>query len=178
LGSDRGYFPRVREVVVFPSSFRTPVRDDDWEDDGLSDSALSGQAVDRGPVLLAWDEVLPEGRNPAGGFNVVIHEFVHQLDFFDGATAGVPALGDRELESRWRYVMSVAYADHCRAVRDRDPGAFFTPHAADNEAEFLADATEAFFCRPMDLREMNDELYRLLAAYHRVDPAAWFAGRG
>jgi Mlc titration factor MtfA (ptsG expression regulator) len=36
LGADRGYFARVREVVVFPSSFRTPVAEDDWEDDELS----------------------------------------------------------------------------------------------------------------------------------------------
>lgn len=177
LGADRGYFPRVRQVVVFPKTFRTPVYEDDWEDDELSETPLSGQAVDRGPVLLAWDEVLPEGRNPCGGFNVVIHEFVHQLDFFDRATAGAPPLGDRELESRWRYVMAVAFADHCRAIRDRDPEAFFTPHAADNQAEFLADATEAFFCRPGDLQGLNEELYRLLAAYHRADPAVWFAGR-
>src|SRR5262245_24485383 len=46
LGDERDYFPRVREVVVFPTTFRTPVREDDWEDDELSDTILSGQAVD------------------------------------------------------------------------------------------------------------------------------------
>src|SRR5262245_33825216 len=63
IGDDRGYYRRVRDVVVFPSTFRTPVAEDDWEDDELSDTISSGQAVDRGPVLLAWDQVLPEGRN-------------------------------------------------------------------------------------------------------------------
>src|SRR5262245_4182929 len=29
LGGDRGYFKRVRTVVVFPTSFRTPVAEDD-----------------------------------------------------------------------------------------------------------------------------------------------------
>ena len=48
-------------------------------------------------------------------------------------------------------------------------------HAADNEAEFFADATEAFYCRAEDLKEFHPEVYRLLAAYYRVDPAAWFA---
>ena len=177
LGSDRGYFPRVRDVVVFPTEFRTPVADDDWEDDGLSETPLAGQAVDRGPVLLAWDEVLREGRDPDAGFNVVVHEFAHQLDFLDRISGGVPPLGDRALETRWRYVMTVAFEDHRRATRDR-ADTFFTPHAADDETEFFADATEAFFCRPRDLRELYPEIHELLAAYYRVDPAAWGGSRG
>jgi Mlc titration factor MtfA (ptsG expression regulator) len=177
LGDDRRYFPRVKEVVVFPAEFRTPRWEDDWEDDGLSERPLAGQAVDRGPVLLAWDQVLPEGRDPHAGFNVVVHEFAHQLDFLDGVSLGCPRLGDAGLEARWKYVFAVAFADHRRAMKDRPAGAFFTPHAADNEAEFFADATEAFFCRPADLRGVNPEMYDLLAAYHRVDPAGWFAGR-
>lgn len=174
LGGDRGYFPRVRDIVVFPTEFRTPVAGDDWEDDFLSDTALAGQAVDRGPVLLAWDEVLAEGRDPHAGYNVVIHEFAHQLDFSDGISAGVPDLGDRALEARWRYVMAVAFEDHRRAVRANEAGAFFTPHAADDAMEFFADATEAFYCRPADLERLHPEMYALLAAYYRADPAAWF----
>src|SRR5262245_53137165 len=142
LGAERGYYPRVREVVVFPASFRTPRPEDDWEDDELSDTSLAGQAVDRGPVLLAWNEVLPEGRDPDAGYNVVVHEFAHQLDFFDKVSGGVPALGDRALEARWRYVMTVAFEDHRRAIRDKNPDTFFTAHAADSEVEFFADATE------------------------------------
>lgn len=173
LGDERGYYRRVRQVIVFPTEFRTPVAGDDWEDDLLSDTALGGQAVDRGPVLLAWDEVLREGRNPEVGHNVVLHEFAHQLDFLEGVTAGTPDLGDRALETRWRYVMTIAFEDHRRAIRDR-ADTFFTPHAADNEAEFFADATEAFYCRPHDLKALHAEIYSLLAAYYRVDPAAWF----
>ncbi|MBY0458872.1 MAG: zinc-dependent peptidase [Gemmataceae bacterium] len=174
LGGDRGFYPHTHTVVIFPTEFRTPVAGDDWEDDFLSDTSLAGQAVDRGPVLLAWDEVLREGRAPAGGYNVVVHEFAHQLDFAEGVSAGVPALGDRALEARWRYVMAVAFADHRRALRDNAPDPFFTPHAADSEMEFFADASEAFFCRPADLRDLHSELYTLLSAYYRLDPRAWF----
>jgi Mlc titration factor MtfA (ptsG expression regulator) len=176
LGADRGYFRRVRDVYVFPTEFRTPVADDDWEDDGLSERPLAGQAWERGHVMLAWDQVLPEGRDPDAGYNVVLHEFAHQLDYADGLAGGAtPDLGDRELESRWRYVMTVAFEDHRRAVREKGGGTLFTPHAADSEAEFFADATEALYCRATDLKELYPELYRLLAAYYRVDPAAWFA---
>ncbi|MDY3555249.1 zinc-dependent peptidase [Gemmata sp. JC717] len=173
LGREDGYFDSVREVVVFPTTFRTPRPEDGWEDDFLSDTISSGQAVYTGTVLLAWDEVLHEGRDPAGGYNVVLHEFAHQLDFAEGLAGGAPRLGDRELEARWKYVMSVAFADHRRAVKANEPELFFTPHAADDELEFFADLTEAFFCRPHDLRNLYPELYRLIAAYYRLDPVAW-----
>jgi Mlc titration factor MtfA (ptsG expression regulator) len=173
ISDDRGFYRRVRDVIVFPTTFRTPVAMDDWEDDELSDTISSGQAVDRGPVLLAWDQLLPEGRDPEAGYNVVIHEFAHQLDFSDRLADGTPPLGDRELESRWRYVLSVAFDDHRRAIK-HGGDSFFTRHAADSPAEFFADVSEAFYCRPLDLKELHPEMYRLFAAYYRVDPAAWF----
>jgi hypothetical protein len=177
LGLDHDYYRRVDSIVVYPSTFRTPVFEDGWEDDGLSDTVLSGQAVYRGPVILSWEEVVGEARNPDDGFNVVVHEFAHQLDFLDNAINGTPPLGDRELESRWRYVMAVAFEDHRRAVRRGDEDTFFTEHAADDETEFFADASEAFYCRPADLKNLYPEIYGLLAAYYRVDPVTWFAGQ-
>jgi len=135
-----------------------------------------GQAVYRGPVILSWEDVLPEGRHPDDGYNVVIHEFAHQLDYLDNAVNGTPPLGNRELEARWKYVMTVAYEDHRRAIQ-RGEECFFSEQAAENETEFFADASEAFFCRPLDMREGFPEVYRLLAAYYRVDPAKWFDGK-
>ena len=172
LGRD-DYFDSVREVVVFPTTFRTPRAEDGWEDDFLSDTISTGQASHSGTVLLAWDEVLREGRDPACGYNVVLHEFAHQLDFAEGLAGRAPALGDRALEARWKYAMSVAFADHRRAVKANAAELFFTPHAADDELEFFADLTEAFFCRPHDLGDMHPELYALLGAYYRLDPGAW-----
>ncbi len=177
LGDNRGYFARVRDVVVFPSDFRTPVADDDWEDDWLSETPLAGQAVNRGPVLLAWDQALPEGRNPDAGYNVVVHEFAHQLDYIDHVSSGVPALNDASLEARWHYVMATAFEDHRRAIRQGDSNVFFTAHAADSEAEFFADITETFYCLPADLKAFHPEMYQLLAAYFAVDPVKWFIGR-
>jgi Mlc titration factor MtfA (ptsG expression regulator) len=173
LGNARGYFRSVGEVVIFPTEFRTPVADDDWEDDMLSDTMSAGQAAPRGTVLLAWDEVTREGRDPAAGYNVVIHEFAHQLDFAEGLSSGVPALGNRSLESRWKYAMTVAFSDHRRAVKDESAELFFTPHAAESELEFFADLSEAFFCRPRDLKALFPALYELLAAYYALDPAGW-----
>lgn len=174
LGGPGDYFAAVEAVVVYPSEFKTPVREDGWEDDGLSDGELDGQAHYRGPVILSWDVVREEGRNPACGTNVVVHEFAHQLDYRDGITAGAPPLGDRALETRWKYVMTVALEDHRRAV-DKGEETFFTEHAAENPAEFFADAAEAFYCDPHGLRAENAEIYGLLAAYFKVEPCGWFA---
>jgi Mlc titration factor MtfA (ptsG expression regulator) len=172
LGADHNYYARVSAVVVFPGEIRTPVAEDDWEDDELSDTVLSGQAVRRGPVILSWGVVLPEGRDPDCGFNVVVHEFAHQLDYLDNLVNGVPPLDDPTDAARWRYVMTVAFEDHRRAVQKGEE-TFFTGHAADNGTEFFADATEAFFCRPADLRDENPDVYDLLRAYYRVDPGTW-----
>jgi Mlc titration factor MtfA (ptsG expression regulator) len=174
LGSDHNYFARVSAVVVFPGEIRTPVAEDDWEDDELSDTVLSGQAWRRGPVILSWDVLLPEGQSPDAGYNVVIHEFAHQLDYLDNIVNGVPPLDDPALAARWRYVMTVAYEDHRRAVQ-KGEGTFFTEHAAESPTEFFADATEAFYCQPANLRGENPDLFDMLRGYYRVDPATWFA---
>src|SRR5581483_8614038 len=174
LGSDHNYFARVSAVVVFPGEIRTPVAEDDWEDDELSDTVLSGQAWRRGPVILSWDVLLPEGRDPEAGYNVVIHEFAHQLDYLDNIVNGVPPLDDPALAARWRYVMTVAYEDHRRAVQKGDE-TFFTAHAAESPTEFFADATEAFYCQPANLRAETPDVYEMLRGYYRVDPMTWFA---
>ncbi len=175
LADDHHYYKHVRDIVVFPTEFRTPVAEDGWEDDQLSEIPLAGRAVDRGPVLLAWDQVLPEGRSPGGGVNVVIHEFAHQLDFVDGLTSGTPPLADRTLEARWQHVMTTRYEQHRLAVSMNRRNPLFSTHAADNEAEFFASASEAFYCRPAHLKRIYPDVFELLGAYYCVDPLAWFA---
>lgn len=172
LGDDHDFYPDVPLVNLYPEKLRTPVFEDGWEDDGLSESEADGQAVYRHAVLLSWPDVIAEMPDPGCGRNVVLHEFAHQLDFRDGIAGAAPPLGDRELMNRWRYVMGVAFADHRRAVAAGEE-TFFYDIAADNEAEFFADATEAFYCDPHGLRAEHPEVYRLLAAYYRVDPAGW-----
>lgn len=177
LGADHDYFAWVDSVVVYPTPFRTPVRDDAWEDDELSDDEREGQAGYRGPVLLAWDVIQEEFRDPACGHNLVLHEFAHQLDYLDGEINGTPDLDSRELETRWKYVMTVALRDHRRAVDEAEKtGAepFLSEQAAETEEEFFADATEAFYCCPHEMRDEYPAVYELLAAYYKVDPTIWF----
>ncbi|HEX4614199.1 MAG TPA: zinc-dependent peptidase [Urbifossiella sp.] len=177
LGNDHGYFAQVDSVVVYPSAMRNPVLDAGWEDDDISDGEIDGQTTFRGPVILSWDVVRDEGRDPGCGTNLVLHEFAHQLDYLDGEMNGTPDIVDRDLKTRWRYVMTVAFRDHRRAVdRFEKTGEepFFTDQAAETEEEFFADATEAFYCSPHEMRAEFPQVYELLSAYYKVDPTRWF----
>jgi len=174
LGFDgHDYYARVSSVVVYPSDFRTPRPEDNWEDDHLSDTIAEGQAVYRGPVILSWDHVLAESRDPAGGYNVVVHEFAHQLDFLSGELNGTPPLGNADAEAAWARGMTAALADHRRDLR-RGHETFLSEQAGDNETEFFADCAEAFFCNPHGLSEEYPTVFDLLAGYFRQDPCAWF----
>ncbi|MGL4423389.1 MAG: zinc-dependent peptidase [Gemmataceae bacterium] len=173
LGRPPAYFPRVPTIIVYPTAFHHPVEEDDWEDDGLSDSAYSGQAVDRGPVILAWDDVRHEARNPHEGANVVIHEFAHQLDFEDGSHDGIPPGLSPAEEAFWQETMQAALFDHRLAI-EQGQETFFNPDATASDVEFFADAIEAFYCLPGDFRELHPRVYQLLADYFRIDPLRWF----
>jgi Mlc titration factor MtfA (ptsG expression regulator) len=127
-------------------------------------------------VIVGWKHAFEEGRDPECGFNLVIHEFAHQLDFLDGEVNGTPPLGNPAAEDHWRHVMTAAFEDH-RLQLDQKEETFFTEHAGDNETEFFADATEAFYCRPHDLREETPDVFDLLRSYFRVNPLAWFAAK-
>src|SRR5262249_46038574 len=142
-------------------------------DDTFPPYEAEGQSVRRGPVIVSWEHALKEGRDPTYGQNVVIHEFAHQLDDLDGLSNGTPPLADSAAAERWQIVWQGAFNDHPAAL-DRDEETFFTEHAGDNEKEFFADATEAFYCCPADLREGYPEIFELLGSYFRVDPLRWF----
>ncbi len=175
LGMEHDYFARVDSIIVYPDTFQTPRPEDDWEDDFLSEKVAEGQAVYRGPVLLGWKHVIAESRDPDLGHNVVIHEFAHQLDFLDGTTNGTPPLATEAEEERWAKVMTAALEAHRKELdrRRREP-TFFSEQAGDDETEFFADASEAFYCRPHDLLGEAPEVYELLMGYYRVDPRRWF----
>jgi Mlc titration factor MtfA (ptsG expression regulator) len=171
LGTKEDYFHRLRSVLVYPSAFLIPAGE--WMDDYDGAVAATGQAVFRGPVILAWDAVRAEARDPSSGNNVVIHEFAHQLDFLDGCANGTPDLRNADQGRRWHEVMTAEYTRLRRATRmGRDT--FLGVHAAQNETEFFAVASERFFTRPERLKHLHPALYEVLVEFYEVDPMEWF----
>jgi MtfA peptidase len=173
LACDHDYYARVDSILVYPTAFLTPNPDDPSEDDELGDDAKEGMAVYRGPVLLSWDTIHNEIRDPDCGHSLVVHEFVHQIDFLDYEIDGTPPIRDRELARRWQTEMTTAYESHRKRLDSGPDETFFTEQAGDSASEFFADAAEAFFCDPDGLHHESPGVYRVLADYFRVEPIGW-----
>jgi Mlc titration factor MtfA (ptsG expression regulator) len=175
LGHEHDCFRHVRTILVYPSGFR-PV-DQRLEEAGwVRPIAAAGLAFHRGPVVLAWDRALADARDPSRGYNLVIHEFAHQLDLADGyadATFDLP--GKRA--GRWEAVLNEEFQSLRRNIRRGQPS-FFSDYAAKSKTEFFARASERFFTRPADFRHYHSELYAMFVQLYALDPEKWFAPRG
>lgn len=138
------------------------------------DEELAGEAMAGGPLMLSWADVLPPpGDEPApSAYNVVIHEFAHVLDLRDGLPDGVPVLGSATQRKAWLDVLMPEYDRFCeRTVCGHDTA--LDPYAAEAPDEFFAVASEAFFVTPTALADEHPQMYRLLSAYYRQDPARY-----
>jgi Mlc titration factor MtfA (ptsG expression regulator) len=149
----------VTEVLLYPQDF--------GRDYSFEAKELSGQAHAWGTVILSVPSLRESFVHPDDGYHVGLHEFTHLLDMeggqFDGIPAGFPA-------GRVREWVAVVAREMERLLHGRSA---IDPYGADEPAEFLAVAVEAFFERPQELRRRHQELYGMLRDYFRQDPAAW-----
>jgi hypothetical protein len=173
LELDAGFFPKLRTVLVYPTSF-VANRGDDHDTWGITEAGpdvLHGESWSAGMVVLAWDQVLNGARDPSDGQNVVLHEFAHQLDQEDGRPDGVPLYG---LAGSWDDLLATELA-RLRDDADRGRRTVLDPYGAEDESEFFAVATETFFERPRAMKRAHAELYAALSSFYRQDPAARIA---
>jgi Mlc titration factor MtfA (ptsG expression regulator) len=118
---------------------------------------VAGEAMDRGPVMLSWQDVLASGATRDEGYNVVIHEFAHKIDMRGGAADGCPPLprdfrgtsNPRDARAAWLAVLQPAY-DSFREktiVAERFGGEppWLDAYGAQSTGEFFAVACEAYF---------------------------------
>ncbi|MEQ8801578.1 M90 family metallopeptidase [Haliea sp.] len=166
-------FPGLQHILVYPGAF---VREgEEWHEDGTVSevsSELLGESWDAGKVILSWEDVDHDLDHFGDGFNVVLHEFAHQLDSESGSENGTPVLSAAESDE-WVRVMTREY-EVLAAAADRGEDTLLDPYGASAPAEFFAVITETFFELPDQLRERHPELFALLRDYYRVDPAGWY----
>jgi hypothetical protein len=158
-------------IVVHPTEFQ--VRRTEADESGVVhewDDELAGESWPGGPVVLSWEALDESGSVAEGGANVVIHEFAHKLDMIDGEADGVPPLPSRAARERWLEVFNAEYTRFCDEV-DAGAETFLDPYAAENEGEFFAVASEAFFESPNALGRAFPRLYELFRDFYRQDPA-------
>ena len=172
LGLDLGLraYHDVGAIIVHPSTmtFRRlragaaagTVVDDDMH--------LLGETSHNGPIVIAWDAADQGSRHPERGHNVVLHEFAHKLDMLDQVVDGTPPLPDAASRRRWSEVCTREF----ELLRGGSGGELLDPYGATDPGEFFAVATEIFFNRPVDVAAQKPELYAVLSAFYRQDPAA------
>ncbi len=177
LNRPANYFPALRQILVYPSAFL--VEHEAVDEAGVVQAGRdlrSGESWSHGQVILAWDDTLRGAADPHDAWNVVIHEFAHQLDSQTGLTNGAPDLGQAERYAAWSTTMQSAYDALCAATDAFEaggPAPFLDPYGATEPAEFFAVVTEAFFERPRALLAEHPPLYHELSDFYKVHPASW-----
>ncbi|MGE5162082.1 MAG: zinc-dependent peptidase, partial [Betaproteobacteria bacterium] len=145
------YFPNATEILLYPGKFIV----DREVPDGIGlarrdRSVLAGESWSSGQVILSWDDAVEGAERVDDGFNVVIHEFAHQLDQENGATNGAPFMRSRARRERWAEVLGREFA----ALQSRLAGgqpSLIDAYGATNPGEFFAVVSELFFERPREL---------------------------
>jgi Mlc titration factor MtfA (ptsG expression regulator) len=167
------YFPNLAEILVYPGRFIV----DREVPDGIGlarreRSVLAGESWASGQVILSWDDAVAGAEHAGDGFNVVIHEFAHQLDQENGAANGAPFMRSRSRRERWAEVLGREYA----ALQSRSAGgqpSLIDAYGAANPAEFFAVVSEVFFERPRELAVEHPGLYAEFSRFYRVNPLSW-----
>ena len=167
------YYPKLSSVVVYADEYLARVSEVD--ESGVVTEGVdrrSGESWEGGAVALSWEDVLLTARPGEDDYNVVIHEFAHQLDTEEGISNDFPlaAAGERVAP-----LVRLLYEAYEELAADVAAGreTVFDAYGAESPAEFFAVATECFFGLPRLLREWHPELYGELCRYFRQDPAAW-----
>lgn len=167
------YFPGLSSVIVYPAEYLAPHQTmNEWGVVTEGIDQRSGESCREGALVLSWEDVRAEGIDVHEGYNVVLHEFAHQLDADDGITAGVPFEPEQFGNHPGGDVLTREYM---RLRKDDENGVptVLDPYGAESPEEFFAVATEAFFQTPLPLRKHHPELYGELVSYYRQDPAEW-----
>ena len=172
LELDFSAYRKVGSIIVHPTTIVLQGERASASMSGLvtdDPMAILGQADhDGGPVVLVWDEAERNARHPERGFNVVFHEFAHKIDMLDGVVDGTPPLETMDLHDRWVAACTAEF----EAIRGGGGSHLVRDYAATNAGEFFAVVTEVFFDRGRELQSDRPELYAVLSAFYRQDPAA------
>jgi Mlc titration factor MtfA (ptsG expression regulator) len=173
LNRDTDYYPNLRQVLVYPGAFVVDMEESDEAGVVVNERhVLSGESWSQSQVILSWQDVKEGAAVADDGYNVVIHEFAHQLDQEAGYANGAPELASRGNYARWSRVLGDEY-QRLRARTEAGEASLLDDYGATDPAEFFAVLAEVFFEQPRLLQEENPALYEELSRFFRVSPAAW-----
>ncbi len=170
LNLDLDWYKSWTEVVIYPGEF--VARHEDVDEAGVVhviEEPMTGESWAHGTVVLSWADVQRAGL--ADGYNVVIHEFAHQIDMLNGDANGFPPLHAGMSRDLWAQAFSAAYEHFCKRV-DSGEATVIDDYAAENPGEFFAVISEVFVEMPQVVRSEYPDVYAQLVQFYRQDPAA------
>ena len=168
------FYDDFKGIVLHPGAMlaRREVTDDTGVVHRYSE-VLTGEAMERGPVTLSWQDVAAAGESAQEGYNVVIHEFVHKIDMRDGDADGRPPLPSRAARAAWDNVFQPAYESFREkvAMAERFGGepAWLDAYGATSPAEFFAVTCEGYFVNRERFTEDFATLTLLFDQYFKLD---------
>lgn len=173
LNLDLDWYKTWTEVIVYPGEF--VARREEVDEAGVVhvvEEIMSGESWQHGAVVLSWADVRQAGQGE--GYNVVIHEFAHQIDMLNGDANGFPPLHKDMDRTQWAEAFGKAYEHFCKRVDDWED-TVIDEYAAENPGEFFAVMSEAFFEKPQAVLDEYTDVYAQLARFYRQDPVARLA---
>ncbi len=162
-------YPQLDVIRVYPKVYKAKSHQEVGGVAVPSTSHRLGESSTRGYVVLAWRSAKEGAKKAHDGRNVILHEFAHQLDQADGLADGAPPL-EADLYGPWARVLGEAFSELEEDLAKRRYSVI-RAYGATNPAEFFAVATEEFFERPRRLRKKWPDVYEVMSAYYRQDPA-------
>ena len=168
-------YPLLQSVLVYPHAFVAPLKErapggvviEDFEE-------REGESWDTGALVLSWDDVTETAADVHDGYNIVFHEFAHQLDDESGIADGAPSLANKSAYAAWARVFEREYDALVESVERHWP-TLLDDYAIESPAEFFAVVTEFFFEMPAELKAAHPEIYEQLSLYYRQDPISFAA---
>ncbi len=172
LNIHHDYYEKLVSILIYPESFNFEQMERGVSAGTVSviNMPVSGLSSSTGAVVLSWPDTERGARNPDDGYNVVLHEFAHQLDQLDGAMNGSPVLDRAVMYREWAQVLGAEYKRLQEEVETGTPS-MISAYGATKPAEFFAVVTELFFEKPVELRQQHPALYEEFRQYYHQDPA-------
>ena len=165
------YYPGLSSILVYPHAFIAHRAE--YLAAGVvaeGPQVLLGESHRGGTVVLSWDDVKHDAADIHDGHNVVFHEFAHQIDSAAGKGDSSGVLKDTSSFIAWARVLQKDY-QRLRIAAQQNHPTFLDKYGATDPAEFFAVATEFFFEKPKELKQIHPDLYNELKSFYQQDPA-------
>jgi Mlc titration factor MtfA (ptsG expression regulator) len=156
----QGYkWTEVAEVLIYPDYF-----DHDFT---IGPREVAGLADLWGTVIICAPALWYSFEHSEDAYHVGLHEFGHLLTYEQGRNAAIPR-GLRTTE-----IQEWVSIQNCELKKVRRGRSVVNTLGRDYPEEFFPSAVEAFFEKPIPLKQQHRRLYAYLRKYFGQDPAVW-----